>query len=121
LTLPPEMRVHPTFHVSLIKPYHGSDAGDGDAAKDVPAGPVTWSSERQPFYSVERILDYRVRRVRAGRRFRNVHEYLVKWAGYSSEHNSWEPQRNFTPDLSPVLQEARERAKAAAGTLRPEG
>ena len=84
-------------------------------------GPVAWLPDKQPLYSVERVLDYRSRRVRSGKRFRNVHEWFVKWAGYSSEHNSWEPARTFTPDLTPVLEEVRLHAKRAAGTLPPEG
>jgi hypothetical protein len=39
-------------------------------------------------YEVESILDTRKRR-------NGVQEYLVKWRGYSSEHNSWEPAENF--------------------------
>lgn len=61
-------------------------------------------------YAVERILDYRVRRVGKVRRKRVMHEYLVKWMGYSSEHNSWEPACNYTPDMKPLLDEARLRA-----------
>jgi hypothetical protein len=64
--------------------------------------------QNQPLYTVERVLDYRVRRVgRSGGRKRKVHEYLVKWAGYSSEHNSWEPARNFTPDMKDELNRVR--------------
>jgi hypothetical protein len=43
------------------------------------------------------------------------------WAGYSSEHNSWEPAKRFTPDLQPELEAVRLQAKRAAGTLPPEG
>lgn len=105
LALPEDMRIHPTFHVSLLRAYKEREA---EAAEE--PGPVGWLNN-QPQYSVERILDYRVRRVRSGRRHRNVHEYLVKWAGYTAEHNTWEPARHFTPDLAPALEEARNRAK----------
>ena len=88
---------------------------------DTEPEPVVWLADKQPLYSVERVLDYRCRRVRSGKRVRNVHEWLVKWTGYSSEHNSWEPARNFTPDLKAVLEEVRLQAKRAAGTLLPEG
>ena len=111
LSLPPDLRIHPTFHVSLLRPYRGPVP---ESAVEDPA-PVAWLS-KQPLYSVERVLDYRVRRVRSGRRFRKLHEYLVKWAGYSSEHNSWEPERNFTPDLLPDLEAVRLRARGSVGT-----
>ena len=111
LSLPPDLRIHPPFHVSLLRPYRGPVP---ESAVEDPA-PVAWLS-KQPLYSVERVLDYRVRRVRSGRRFRKLHEYLVKWAGYSSEHNSWEPERNFTPDLLPDLEAVRLRARGSVGT-----
>ncbi len=89
LRLPADMRVHSTFHVSLIRPYRTPESEMSDA--DPVPGPVAWLPDKQPLYTVERVLDYRSRRVRSGKRFRNVHEWFVKWAGYSSEHNSWFP------------------------------
>jgi hypothetical protein len=45
------------------------------------------------YFQVEDILD---RRRRKGRKGRKVGwEYLVKWAGYGHEHNSWEPGSHF--------------------------
>jgi hypothetical protein len=41
---------------------------------------------------VERILTHRDRLI--GRK--KVRQYLVKWEGYTDEHNSWEPDGNFT-------------------------
>jgi hypothetical protein len=35
---------------------------------------------------MEKILDERVRK---GKK-----EYLIRWAGYSSDHDSWEPEEN---------------------------
>ena len=121
LRLPSDMRIHPTFHVSLIRPYRSRTPDATADVMDTEPEPVVWLADKQPLYSVERVLDYRCRRVRSGKRVRNVHEWLVKWTGYSSEHNSWEPARNFTPDLKAVLEEVRLQAKRAAGTLLPEG
>ena len=111
IQLPPEFRIHNTFHISLLRPYHGKVP-----ESPVEPGPIAYENN-DALYSVERILDYRVRRIRAGRRYRNVREYFVKWAGYTSEHNSWEPEKNFTPDLTDALFAARN----AAGTQHPEG
>ncbi|KAJ9521009.1 hypothetical protein QJQ45_022725, partial [Haematococcus lacustris] len=82
LVLPACMnRVHPVFHVSLLKPYKG----------DVPhlPPPLQWLDDR-PVYEVEQVLSHRqVRNGRAG-------AYLLKWKGYGVEHNTWEPRKNMT-------------------------
>jgi hypothetical protein len=128
LQLPDHMRIHSTFHVSLLRAYRTATsaapaAGEAPSALPPPAEPPltpAWLTT-QPLYSVERILDYRARRMDKGRKKRLVHEYFVKWAGYTSEHNSWEPAKSFTPDLAEALAAAKRRALDAAGTLRPEG
>ena len=111
LSLPASLKnIHHTFHVSMVRKYAGTaggrvrpDAGDGP-------GPVAWIDD-EPLWTVGRILDFRRRAVEIGKgRRRLVREYLVKWKGYSSKHNSWEPEANFTPDMAAALQAARERA-----------
>jgi hypothetical protein len=39
-------------------------------------------------YKVEQILDSRI--------YQNKYQYLVKWKGYTEEHNMWEPVENVT-------------------------
>ena len=46
-------------------------------------------------YKVEKLLEKRCSRRRVGNKTRYVDEYLVKWLGYSSEDNSWEPAKNI--------------------------
>lgn len=121
LCLPSDMRIHPTFHVSLVRPYRSRTTDVETAVSDTEPLPVAWLSETKPLWSVERVLDYRCRRVRTGKKFRYVHEWLVKWTGYSSEHNSWEPAKHFTPDLKSELEAVRFRAKREARTLPLEG
>lgn len=88
LDLPPTYRIHPVFHVSLLKEYHESMA-----VKPLPPSPEI--IDGVPFYKVEQILSRRERRV--GRR--TIREYLIKWQGYDESHNRWEPEKNLTPDL----------------------
>jgi hypothetical protein len=89
LELPPSLRIHPTFHVSLLRPFRGD-------APDSSIGPVAAFEQGVPYYTVERILTHRDRKI--GRK--TVREYLVKWKDYTDEHNSWEPDANFTDSLA---------------------
>ena len=88
LELPPHLRMHPVFHVSLVKPYHS----DG---KYVPIPPMDYL-ENEPLFKVDALLDSRMRKKGSKR----ITEYLVRWAGYSPIHDSWEPASNI---LDPAL------------------
>ncbi|KAJ9520420.1 hypothetical protein QJQ45_000181 [Haematococcus lacustris] len=82
LTLPPAMsRIHPVFHVSLLRPYEGNFGR-------LPPTVLGWLDD-SPQYEVERIVNHR--HVRAGK----AKEYLVKWKGYEDSDNTWEPASNL--------------------------
>lgn len=87
LDLPNSYRIHPVFHVSMLKTFHEGSA--------IPAPPVPEIIDGELYYKVDRILADRV--VKSGRKKRR--EFLIQWLGYDSTHNSWEPQDNLTPDL----------------------
>uniref|UniRef100_A0A8C5C1B2 Uncharacterized protein n=1 Tax=Gadus morhua TaxID=8049 RepID=A0A8C5C1B2_GADMO len=76
LRLPPSLRVHPTFHVSLIKPVSSSPL-----AVATPAPPPPRIIDNHPVWTVRQLLDIRPR----GRGF----QYLVDWEGYGPEHRQW--------------------------------
>jgi len=84
LELPHNMKIHDVFHVSLLKPFRS----DGRVQ---PPDPIICEEDGQEYFLLERVLDHRVR-TRGRRRFR---EYLVKWQGYGSEHNTWEPESSL--------------------------
>lgn len=79
LDLPPELRIHNVFHVSLLKPYHSNGK--------VQPPPVYFIND-EVAYEVESILNHRI--VKRGRK--SINEYLVKWKNYGPEHNTWEPE-----------------------------
>jgi hypothetical protein len=84
LELPSSLKVHPVFHVSLLKPYHGNGAVQ-------PPQPLSFDDEGLPYYEVEEVLQHR--EVSRGRRM--LRQYLIKWKGYGHEHNTWEPEGNL--------------------------
>lgn len=84
LDLPDTMRIHPVFHVSLLKTYN--DSGD-DSRPAVRPPPIIGTN----IYTVERLLDKRI--TKHGKQ--PIIEYLVQWAGYPIYDATWEPTRNL--------------------------
>ncbi|KAI2646020.1 Transposon Tf2-6 polyprotein [Labeo rohita] len=78
LQLPPRYRIHPTFHVSLLKPFHPSATEHPGAEVEPPPPEVL---DTPSIYMVHKILDSR----RQGGHL----EYLVDWEGYGPEERSW--------------------------------
>jgi hypothetical protein len=85
LALPHDLRIHPVFHVSLLKPYQDPTSVDYRPAPLPP--PPAISIDGFDEYEVECILDKRTRRGRT--------EYLVKWVGYPDYDATWEPLANL--------------------------
>jgi hypothetical protein len=84
LELPPSLKWHDVFHVSLLRPYV-------DSGRVVPP-PLPEIIEGETEYVVEQILAHRD----VGRGKRTKRQYLVKWEGFGEEYNSWEPVDNLT-------------------------
>jgi hypothetical protein len=88
LALPKEMsRIHDVFHVSLLEPWRSRDGSE-----ELPM-PVQLDEDSQPEWEVEEIL--------ADRKHKGRIEYLVKWQGWPSSYNQWEPEDHLegAPDL----------------------
>jgi hypothetical protein len=81
--LPRSIKIHPVINVSRLRPY-AEPTIPGQATSEPP--PVEINGELE--YEVEQILDSRI--------YRNRFQYLVKWKGYTEEHNTWEPIDNVT-------------------------
>ncbi|KAH9750077.1 Endonuclease [Citrus sinensis] len=83
LQLPPRLKIHPVFHVSLLKPYH-EDMGE----------PSRGESRRAPTAVVtafDKDVDYIIADRTVSRRSVPAHsEYLVKWKNLPESEATWE-------------------------------
>ncbi|GKE16523.1 putative retrotransposon gag domain, nucleotide-binding alpha-beta plait domain protein [Tanacetum coccineum] len=81
--LPPKLKIHPVFHVSFLKPYHGDEEDpERGVSKREPTAVVT-SYDRE----VEEILlDRTIRR----RGVPSYKKYLIKWRDLLDSEASWE-------------------------------
>ena len=88
LELPETLKIHPAFHVSLLKPYRAS-------SKVQPPPPPILEENDELSFEVERVLAHEI----SGSRTRPQKYYLIKWLGYGLEHNSWEPEKNLSLEV----------------------
>ena len=82
LELPPSIRIHDAFHVSLLEPYEPNEFPERETIPP-PAIEVNGHMEHE----VEEILDSRI--------LRNKLYYLVHWAGHDISERTWEPLENL--------------------------
>uniref|UniRef100_A0A9J8B1D5 Chromo domain-containing protein n=1 Tax=Cyprinus carpio carpio TaxID=630221 RepID=A0A9J8B1D5_CYPCA len=88
LQLPPRYRIHPSFHVSLLKPFSASTTDSPEPQEPPPLEIL----EQPSIYQVKEILNSQ----RQGARL----EYLVDWEGYRPDEHSWVAKDDI---LDPML------------------
>jgi transposase InsO family protein len=102
LELPPDAKIHPRFHVSLLEP----------ADPETPLQRTfRYETEEDNEFEVEELIDYR----EIGRQdFQDtafIQEWLVKWKDYPHSENTWEPESNLQ-NCKQMLKEARDKHNA---------
>ena len=85
LELPPRMASHPVLYVGLLEPYR--ESADPTRKQD-PLVPD--EVDDQPSYVVEEIVDSRWYGLNGAKFPKRFVQYMVVWAGYGPEENSWE-------------------------------
>jgi len=84
--LPPNSRIHPVFHASLLEPYRKSKDPEREVQK-----PEMETLEEEENWEVREIVESR----RNGRKRGRPVEYLVLWEGYPDEEATWEPYEHL--------------------------
>ena len=82
LELPPSMKIHLVFHVSLLEPYK-----DSTIPRRQQAPPLLIEIDGAEEFEVLEILDSRINRGKL--------EYLVHWQGYEVHERTWKPAANL--------------------------
>ena len=95
LELPPSMKIHKVFHVSLLEPVVKNTF---PSRIQEPPPPVEVGSEEE--FEVQEILNSRF--------FRRHGQYLVHWAGYHPSEATWEPWE-YVQNAPVKIQEFHER------------
>ena len=87
MEIPKHWKIHNVFHANLITPYKETELHGPNYTRP-PPDLVDGEEE----YEVEKIID--MKQMGRGRKT----YYLVKWKGYPTSDNSWEPQENIHAD-----------------------
>ena len=83
LKLPDQWKIHPVFHATLLTPYHENDIHGPNYT--YPAPEIIGDNDE---WEVEAIIGHR--------RKHGKMTYQVKWKGYPTSENSWEPEAHLT-------------------------
>lgn len=75
------MKVHPVFHVELLREYKGDD---------FTPPPLIVCEDGTMLWEIERLLDERGEGAKR--------QYLVRWKGFGPEHDTWEPRKQLMLD-----------------------
>ena len=104
LELPPSMRIHDAFHVSLLEPYETNKLQQQETAP--------------PAIEVNNHLEYEVEEILDSRYIRNKLHYLVHWSGHDPSERTWEPLENLV-NTKELLKEFHQRYPGKPSPRKP--
>ena len=93
LQLPIGLKIHPEFHTSLLKPYISDP--DPERINKPNEGMISAGGGNEEAFLIEDVVEHK----RVGKRIC----YLVKWQGYPSGENTWEPLINIQKPASRLI------------------
>ncbi|KAL6213565.1 hypothetical protein ACLB2K_013012 [Fragaria x ananassa] len=85
LHLPPKLKIHPVFHVSMLKPFHEDEEDPSRTVSYWAPTTIVSSFDKE----VDEILADRVIRHRGVPSYK---EYLIKWRGLLDTEANWESE-----------------------------
>ena len=100
LGLPPRMSIHHMFYVGLLEPYR--ESADPTRKQDPP---MPDEVDNKPSFVVEEIVDSRWYGPKGAKFPKRFVQYMVVWAGYGPEENSWEPYEVLEGTTEKALQD----------------
>ena len=86
LSLPDNWKIHPVFHVSLLREWKAVDVQE-----DRPVSQDDMPEIEEPYWEIERLL--RWRKIKRNKKI--IKEYLVLWKGFPIEEASWVQAEQF--------------------------
>ena len=97
LRLPTSMRIHPVVNVSRIVRYKEQVEGQK-------------KEEGKPI-EIEGVEEWEIEKILNKRKIRGIDKYLVRWKGFTAEHDTWEKKEDLR-NAREVLEEFKGRMNA---------